>query len=54
MCDFYKDCAQRFNVSVRGMLKSDFIGKLAIKQEASKSKTVLAKEKVLYCVIIAC
>ena len=37
---------QRVNVSVRGMLvESDFISKLTIKHEASKSKTSLAKEK---------
>ena len=37
--------AQRFNISVRDMLvKSDFISKLAIKHEASKSKASLAKE----------
>ena len=37
---------QRVNVSVKDMLvKSDFISKLAMENEASNSKTFLAKEK---------
>ena len=41
----------KFNVSVRGMLvKSDFISKLAIKHEVSKSKTSLVKEKESFIV----
>ena len=50
--DFWKRfCTQRFSVSVRGMLvKSDFISKLAIKSEASNSKTSLANEKESFIV----
>ena len=52
MIDIHKDFyTQRFKVFVRNILvKSDFISKLAMKNEASNSKTSLAKEKETFVV----